>query len=218
MGRIKGLLATQGIRDFWPNRRDWAQQLRASITGDGRPLPPQLTAEISRHCQRLALVNTMLNEIDAQRDAAAEAKTKVDSSQPQCDDSIRRLVQLRGIGPQVATVLEREVFYRRFKNRRALSSYLGLTPSPFQSGSMDRDQGISKAGNPRARTVSIELAWLWLRYQPQSALAGWFKQRTGSLKGRIRRIIIVAVARKLMIALWRYLEAGLVPDGAVLKA
>jgi transposase len=83
---------------------------------------------------------------------------------------------------------------------------------------MDRDQGISKAGNPRARTVSIELAWLWLRYQPQSALADWFKQRTGSLKGRIRRIIIVAVARKLMIALWRYLEAGLVPDGAVLKA
>jgi transposase len=217
IGRIKGLLATQGIRDFWPSRRDWAKQLNAAITGDGRPLPPQLTAEISRHCQRLALVDTMLKEIDTQRDAAADAKTEIDPSEPQCDGRIQRLVQLRGIGPQVATVLEREVFYRRFKNRRALGSYLGLTPSPFQSGGMDRDQGISKAGNPRARTVSIELAWLWLRYQPQSALAHWFKQRTGGQKGRIRRIVIVAVARKLMIALWRYLGTGLVPDRAVLK-
>ena len=136
---------------------------------------------------------------------------------PQSDNRIRQLARLRGIGPQVATVLEREVFYRRFNNRRGLGSYLGLTPSPFQSGSTDRDQGISKAGNPRARTASIELAWLWLRYQPQSALACWFKQRTSGLKGRIRRIIIVAVARKLMIALWRYLETGLVPDGATLK-
>ena len=206
IGRIKDLLATQGIRDFWPSRRDWAKQLNAAITGDGRPLPPQLTAEISRHCQRLALVDTMLKEIDAQRDAAAGGKTEINPSEPQCDGRIQRLVRLRGIGPQVATVLDREVFYRRFKNRRALGSYLGLTPSPFQSGGMDRDQDISKAGNPRARTVSIELAWLWLRYQPQSALAHWFKQRTGGQKGRIRRIVIVAVARKLMIALWRYLE------------
>jgi len=218
IGRIKGPLATQGIRDFWPSRQDWAQQLKAAVTGDGRPLPPQLAAEIGRHCQRLALVNTMLKEIDAQRDAAVATTTEPDSREPQGDGRIRHLVQLRGIGPQVATVLDREVFYRRFKNRRALGSYLGLTPSPFQSGSMDRDQGISKAGNPRARTVSIELAWLWLRYQPQSAIAGWFKQRTGGLKGRVRRIVIVAVARKLMIALWRYLETGLVPDGAALKA
>ena len=170
IGRIRGLLATQGIRDFWPSRRDWARQLKVAITGDGRPLPPQLTAEIGRHCQRLALVDVMLKEIDAQRDIAAEAKTKIDPSERRCDGRIQRLTQLKGIGPQVATVLEREVFYRRFKNRRALGSYLGLTPSPFQSGGMDRDQGISKAGNPRARTVSIELAWLWLRYQPQSAL------------------------------------------------
>jgi len=170
IGRIRGLLATQGIRDFWPSRRDWAKQLKVAITGDGRPLPPQLTAEIGRHCQRLALVDVMLKEIDAQRDIAAEAKTKIDPSERRCDGRIQRLTQLKGIGPQVATVLEREVFYRRFKNRRALGSYLGLTPSPFQSGGMDRDQGISKAGNPRARTVSIELAWLWLRYQPQSAL------------------------------------------------
>ncbi len=218
IGRIKGLLATQGIQDFWPGRRDWTRQLETAVTGDGRPLPPLLAAEIGRHCRRLALVDTMLKEIDAQRDTAAHPTPATDHSEPQSNDRIRRLVRLRGIGSQVATVLEREVFYRQFKNRRGLGSYLGLTPSPFQSGSMDRDQGISKAGNPRARTVSIELAWLWLRYQPQSALAGWFRQRTNGLKGRIRRIVIVAVARKLMIALWRYLEAGLVPDGAAVKA
>jgi transposase len=160
----------------------------------------------------------MLKEIDAQRDHAAESERTIDPLAQPAGDRIRRLVQLKGIGPQVATVLGNEVFYRKFKNRRGLGSYLGLTPSPFQSGSMDRNQGISKAGNPRARTVSIELAWLWLRYQPQSALACWFKQRTSGLKGRIRRIVIVAVARKLVIALWRYLETGLVPDGAALKA
>ena len=190
----------------------------ALITGDGRPLPPHLAAEIGRHCQRLALVDVMLKEIDTQRNTTAEAKSEIDPSEPQSDGRLQRLVRLKGIGPQIATVLEREVFYRQFKNRRALGSYLGLTPSPFQSGAMDRDQGISKAGNPRARTVSIELAWLWLRYQPQSALSGWFKQRTCGLKGRIRRIVIVAVARKLMIALWRYLETGLIPEGAALKA
>jgi transposase len=218
IGRIKGLLATQGVNDFRPGRRDWRRQLETAITGDGRPLPPLLVAEIDRHCRRLALVDTMLKEIDAQRDHAAETKRAIDPSAPPAGDRIRRLVQLKGIGPQVATVLGNEVFYRQFKNRRGLGSYLGLTPSPFQSGSIDRNQGVSKAGNPRARTVSIELAWLWLRYQPQSALACWFKQRTSGLKGRIRRIVIVAVARKLVIALWRYLETGLVPDGAALKA
>jgi transposase len=217
IGRVKGLLATQGVHDFRPGRKDWARQIETAITGDGRTLAPRLAAEISRHCQRLALVDTMLKEIDAQRDAAAESKSAIEPSLA-IDTPIQRLAKLKGIGPQVATVLAREVFYREFKNRRSLGSYLGLTPSPFKSGAMDRDQGISKAGNPRARTVSIELAWLWLRYQPHSGLACWFKQRTSGLKGRIRRIVIVAVARKLVIALWRYLETGLVPDGAALKA
>ena len=126
----------------------------------------------------------MLREIDAQRDAMAATSQRT-----------QRLLQLRGIGPQVATVVDREVFYRRFRNRRGLASYLGLTPSPLQSGNMERDQGISKAGNPRVRTTSIELAWLWLRYQPQSTLACWFRQRTGDLRGRIRRIAIVQSLR-----------------------
>lgn len=213
IGRIKGLLATQGVYEFQPSRRDWQSRLAGLITGDGQPLPPRLTAEIDRHCRRLATVNAMLKEIDEERDAAV-AKTA--PSVP-CANGALQLARLKGIGSQIATVLAAEVFYRKFKNRRGLGSYLGLTPSPFQSGGMDRDQGITKAGNPRARTISIELAWLWLRYQPQSALARWFHERTNGLKGRIRRIIIVAVARKLMVALWRYLETGLVPDGAELK-
>jgi transposase len=214
IGRIKGLLATQGVYEFQPSRRDWQSRLAKLITGDGRPLPPRLAAEIDRHCRRLATVNAMLKEIDEERDAAVK---KAAPSAP-CGSGAQRLAQLKGIGSQIATVLATEVFYRRFKNRRGLGSYLGLTPSPFQSGGMDREQGITKAGNPRARTISIELAWLWLRYQPQSTLARWFHERTNGLKGRIRRIIIVAVARKLMIALWRYLETGLVPDNAELKA
>jgi transposase len=109
------------------------------------------------------------------------------------------------------------VFYRSFDNRKQLASYVGLTPTHFQSGSMCRDQGISKAGNAKARTVMIELAWMWLRHQPDSPLSVWFRERVGTLKGRIRRITIVAVARKLLIALWRYLETGLVPKGAALK-
>ncbi|MEY9181285.1 transposase [Bradyrhizobium sp. USDA 313] len=214
IGRIKGLLATQGVYEFQPSRRDWQSRLAKLITGDGRPLPPRLAAEIDRHCRRLATVNAMLKEIDEERDAAVKKAAPL----APCASGAQRLAQLKGIGSQIATVLTTEVFYRRFKNRRGLGSYLGLTPSPFQSGGMDREQGITKAGNPRGRTISIELAWLWLRYQPQSTLARWFHERTNGLKGRVRRIIIVAVARKLMIALWRYLETGLVPDNAELKA
>ena len=215
IGRVKGLLATQGIYDFQPSRRDWRTRLAEMVTGDGRPLSVRLAAEIERHCRRLGLVDSMLKEIDEERDAMAEPNATSSATPP---DRVQRLARLKGIGPQIATVLATEVFYREFKSRRSLGSYLGLTPSPFQSGGMARDQGITKAGNPRARTISIELAWLWLRYQPQSALARWFRERTNGLKGRIRRIIIVAVARKLAIALWRYLETGLVPDGAELKA
>jgi transposase len=110
------------------------------------------------------------------------------------------------------------VFYRKFANRRKLGRYVGLDGSPFRSGSVERDQGISKAGNPVARSMMVELAWTWLRYQPDSALSIWFRERVGNLKGRPRRIAIVAMARKLLVALWRYLETGVIPTGAVLKA
>lgn len=153
IGRIKGLLAAQGVYEFRPERKDWRSRLAEIRTGDGRPLPPRLKAEIDRQCQRLALVDTMLKEIDQQRDAAVESK----STPSETVVRIQRLTHLKGIGPQIATVLGTEIFYREFANRRSLGSYLGLTPSPFRSGGMDRDQGISKAGNPRGRTVMSTL-------------------------------------------------------------
>ena len=127
------------------------------------------------------------------------------------------LQRIRGIGPNFAAVLVREVLYRSFANRRQLASYVGIAPMPYQSGGMDRDRSISRAGNPRARTTLIQLAWLWLRYQPASALATWFRDRVGSLQGRTRRIAIVAMARKLLIALWRYVETGVIPDGVEIR-
>ena len=124
----------------------------------------------------------------------------------------------KAIGAEFSTTLVGEVFYREFANRRQLGSYVGLASSPFCSGSLDRDQGISKAGNPKARVMMIELAWSWLRYQPESALSRWFRERVGNLKGCPRRIAIVAMARKLLVALWRYPQTGVVPTGAELKA
>jgi transposase len=214
VNRIKGLLAIHGIYDYQPLHRDRMQRLKGLQTADGHQLSPRLKAEIMRELQRLELLLGMINTIEAERDAIASAKAKVEHSNAK---KIQDLVKVKSIGPEFATALVSEVFYRSFDNRKQLAGYLGLTPSHFQSGPMCRDQGISKAGNTKARTTMIELAWMWLQYQPGSALSIWFHNRVGKLKGRIRRITIVAVARKLLIALWRYLETGLVPDGAILK-
>lgn len=211
VNRVQGLLATQGVRGFRPMRRDWQQQLDQLRTGDGAPLPAHLAAEVRRERRRLALVLELLAEVEAVRDevcAASEAG----------DPIIHALLRLRGIGPNLAVVLAREVFYRDFPNRRALAGFVGLAPSPYDSGAKRGDQGISKAGNTRARALLIEMAWLWLRYQPASALAAWFRERVGAVKGRVRRIAIVAVARKLLVSLWRYIHTGNPPPGAELKA
>jgi transposase len=153
----------------------------------------------------------MIQTIETERDAIVSAKSK---SQQTSAKKIKHLVKLKSIGPEFATVLVGEVFYRTFDNRKQVGSYVGLTPS----GSTSRDEGISRAGNAKARTTMIELAWLWLRNQPDSPLSVWFRERVGNRKGRIKRIAIVAMARKLLIALWRYLETGVVPEGAVLKS
>jgi transposase len=209
LGRVKGLLMTQGVRDFQPARRGWRDRLEALRTGDGRPLPDCLKAEIARECRRLALVDEMLDELERERDAASEGKA------PQ-QAALR--TKLRGIGPTSAHLLAGEVFHRDFANRRQVAAYLGLEPSPWQSGQVDQDQGISKAGNRRARRVAIELAWLWLQHQPDSGLSRWFKDRVGVARGRVRRIMLVALARKLIVALWRYLASGVVPEGASMRA
>jgi transposase len=208
VNRVKGLLATQGVYDFEPLRPDRLERLTTLITADGRALPERLGAEVRRHLRRLALVLEMLAEVEAERDralAAAKGKEAV-------------LLRLKGLGPESVAVLCAEIFHRAFANRRGVAAYAGLAPSPFASGDTCRDQGVRKAGNPRVRRMMVELAWLWVRFQPESALSRWFTARVGAIKGRVRRIAIVALARKLLVALWRYLETGLVPTGAVLKA
>ena len=210
--RIEALLATQGIRQR-PSLRSWERNLAALRTGDGRALPAHLRAELDRLRRRLVLTMEMIREIEAERAEMLAADPHDDTCR-----QIDALCRIRGIGETSATLLAREVLYRRFANRRQLASYVGLAPMPYQSGSMDRDRRISRAGNPRARTAIIQLAWLWLRYQPGSALAGWFRGRVGALAGRTRRIAIVAMARKLLIALWKYARTGLLPEGVEIGA
>jgi transposase len=210
VNRVKGLLASQGIFEYEPMRKDFRNRIESLRTGDGRPLLPQLKAEIIRELDRIDLVLRHIAAIEAERDALV----KSDSTD---EAPAALLMKLKGIGPEFAAVLWLEGLFRRFANRRQLAAYAGLVPSPWQSGSVNRDQGISKSGNPRLRTIMVELAWLWLRYQPASALSCWFRERVGSERGRIRRITIVALARKLLVALWRYTTHGELPNGAELK-
>jgi len=158
------------------------------------------------------MVSRMLKEVEAERDRVVASE----ASDRSVESKIQRLVKLRGIGPESATVPAREFFYRHFDNRRQVGAYAGLTPSPYAGGAVCRNQGISKAGNALVRTTMVELAWFRLRHQPDSALSQWFKLRVGSAGGRVKRIAIVALARKLLVALWRYLEQGLVPTGALI--
>ena len=211
--RIKGLCAIHGIYDFEPLRPRRMAQLEQLRTAQGEELPARLKAEVRRELQRLEIVLEMIAAVEAERDAVVGDQASVHLNA----QKIQALYKLRAIGPEFAAVLVGEVFYRKFDNRRQLGSYVGFTPSPFQSGSTAREQGISKAGNSKGRTTMVELAWLWLRYQPDSSLSIWYRTRVGAIKGRIRRITVVALARKLLVALWRYLETGVVPQGAVLK-
>jgi transposase len=210
--RLEALLATQGIRKR-PSLRSWDSDLAELRTGDGRELPPNLRAEIDRLKRRLTLTLEMIRELEGERTAALDADPSDIGAR-----KIAALSRIRGVGDNFAAVLTREVFYRRFDNRRQLASYVGIAPMPHQSGAMDRDRRIGRAGNPRARTSLIQLSWLWLRYQPRSELAAWFRDRVGALTGRTRRIAIVAMARKLLVALWRYVETGVVPTGVEFKA
>jgi transposase len=209
--RIKGLLASQGIRGYQPLRRDCRERLAELQTGDGRPLLPRLKAEIIRELDRLELVRQQITEVEAARDALLQSQD-AEGKAP-----AKLLLRLMSIGPEFATILWLEGLSRSFSNRRQLAAYAGLAPSPWRSGCIDREQGISKAGNPRLRSAMIELAWLWLRHQPDSSLSRWFHARVQANRGRIRRIAIVALARKLLIALWRYVSQGEVPEGARLK-
>lgn len=209
--RIKGLLHGQGIRDVHPRRKGFLEELTQLRTGDGRAVPSNLMAEITREHARLAKVCEQIAEIEGQMKAARAAAP--DSRVGQ----VNHLISLKSLGPIGGETLVNEVFWRDFQNRRQVGAYFGLAGTPFDSGQSSREQGISKSGNARARTLAVELSWLWLRYQPDSALSLWFKERVGTQKGRVKRIAIVALARKLMVALWRFLTTGLLPEGATLR-
>jgi transposase len=207
INRIKGLLFAQGIRGVDPGLRRRID-FSALRTGEGLPLPARLRAELEREYARLDLVETHLRAAEAERDTA-------DAQDPSVERKRVMLIQLRGIGPASAAILTREIFRRQFANRRQLGSYLGLTPSAYDSGSVTHCQGISKAGNSFARRVMIEVAWLWRKYQPDSVLSKWYEGRAANQSPRIRRIMLIALARKIIVALWRYVETGLVPEGAI---
>ena len=210
--RVKGLLSSQGVLGYNPLRRDRFERLEALRTGDGRELPPMLKAEIARELDRLEVVTKQLAAVERARDAL------VGTEPEERNNPAALLLKFKGIGPEFASLLWLEALFRSFANRRQVAAYGGLAPSPWQSGGVERDQGISKSGNRRLRKTMIELAWMWLRHQPDSALSRWFHARVGAAKGRVRRIAIVALARKLLVALWRYVTQGVVPEGAVFKA
>lgn len=213
--RIKGLLNQEGIKAKGSLGKGFDQEFQGYRRFDGSPLGEQLLADVTDELARLRLVQAQLKAIkDEQKELLRQAA-------PTCPTvrQAQRLTALKGVGPVSAFVLSAEFFaWRAFKNRRQVGALAGLTDSPWKSDGIDRQQGISKAGNRRVRTTAIELAWGWLRWQPESALSQWFKRNEGGGKKRFRRVAIVAMARKLLVALWHYLDHGLVPDGAILKA
>jgi len=213
VNRIKGLLFAQGISGYAPLRRDRRARLEALRTGDGRALPSYLKTQISRELDRLELLLDQIKAVEAEQDALLAAAGKGAGEQA-APDPVTMLLALKGMGANFTAVLWSEAFYRQFSNRRQLAAYAGLAPTPWRSGSIEQEQGVSKAGNPRLRSTMIQLAWLWLRHQGQSALARWFKAHSQ----RGRKTAIVALARKLLVALWKYVTAGVVIEGAVMKS
>ena len=209
--RIRGLLATQGIR--LSKVRDVGAVVEELRLWDGSPLPDGLRARLRREWEHAQFLHTKILELHRQRSRAI----KHDSSQPV--GKIRQLLQLRGIGENAAWVYVNEFFgWRQFRNGKEVGAAAGLTPTPYQSGDVYREQGISKAGNRHIRAVAIELAWCWLRHQPGSRLSRWYNERFSRGGARARKIGIVALARHLLIELWRFLKDGTMPEGALLKA
>jgi transposase len=208
--RIKGLLSSQGIR--LTSLSQFPEQLDALRLWDGAPIPSGLRQRLLRVYAHHEFLSQQIAAVEAERRALLQ------SAQDASLEKVRQLMQLKGIGINGAWLLVMEFFgWRTLKNRREVGGLAGLTPTPYQSGASARDQGITKSGNRHVRWMTMELAWSWVRYQPESALSCWFRERFGGGGKRLRRIGIVAVARKLLIALWRFLETGVLPEGAALK-
>ena len=207
--RIEGVLASQGVRV--PLHADFLDKLEATRLWDGRPLPPGVRARVKREYATLQYVQGQIKQLKEER------KELIETSEDPAIEKVRQLMKLRAIGENSAWLFVMEFFgWRKFRNRREVGALAGLTPTPYQSGEESRELGISKAGNRWVRCMAIEIAWCWLRYQPESELTHWFDRKFGHSK-RTRKTGIVALARRLMIALWRYLDMGEIPDGAQFK-
>ena len=209
--RMKGLLANQGV--VLEVDAAFLAELAVVELWDGTALPPGLRARLEREWAKVELLSAQIRQLEGER---AEA---IHTDPAPAVELVRQLLRLRGIGVNSAWLYVMEFFgWRQFQNRREVGGLAGLTPTPYQSGELSREQGIGKAGNRYIRAMAIEIAWGWLRFQPDSALSRWYQERFGGGSSRIRRIGIVALARRLLVELWRYLETGTVPEGAVLMA
>lgn len=209
--RITGLLATQGVR--LEVRMDFAERLDEIRLWDGSCLPPRLRGRLERAWERREWLSERILDLERMRRELLRTSTADDIEQ------IRQLVLLDGIGENSAWVFVTEFFaWREFNNRREVAGLAGMTPTNYQSGATSHDQGISKAGNRHVRHMAVQVAWAWLRHQPDSALSRWYNSKYGSGSSSLRKTGIVALARRLLIELWRYLETGAIPDGATLKA
>jgi len=207
---MKGLLANQGLTlDL---KKGVPAQLAALRQWDGSALPAGLQARLAREWERVAFFTALIERLEADRRELLRA-----GDDPTLG-KIRQLNLLRGIGTNSAWLYGMELFgWREFRNRKQVGAIVGLAPTPHASGTQERERGMSKAGNRHVRAMAIEIAWGWLRFQPRSALSQWYQRRFGGGSTRLRKIGIVALARKLLIELWRYLETGVVPEGAELK-
>jgi transposase len=210
--RIKALLIQHGLEAGNPSSKGFLEYLDSLRMWDGRELPVDLKARVVREYERLKVVEAQLEVLNKEREERVESANT---------PALRKVAQLRtlyGIGPISSWDFVMELFgWRNFKNRREVGAFAGLTPTPYDSGNSRREQGISKAGRGRVRTLSVQMAWVWLRLQPGSKLSQWYMERFAGGGSRMRRIGIVAMARRLLIDLWRYLEHGVIPEGALLR-
>jgi transposase len=211
INRMKGLLASQGV--VLEIGAGFMEEIRVVRLWDGSPLPGRLQMRLEREYERMGLVEQQIGQLEKEREEV------IRTSQEETVEQVRQLLRLKGIGVNSAWLYVMEFFaWRGFRNRREVGALAGLTPTPYQSGESAKESGISKAGNRPVRGMAIEIAWSWLRNQPESALSRWYRRRFAEGSSRVRRIGIVALARKLLIELWKYLETGVVPEGAYLKS
>lgn len=209
INRIKGLLVLKGIK-LSGSLRGLSKLLDTLRLWNGDPLPQHLKAELTRELERFALINDQIRAIKADR------QQRIENPETAAERKAGVLIRLRGVGVESAWPLGLEYFgWREFRNRRQVGSLAGLTPTPYDSGDSRKEQGISKAGNGRIRRIMVELAWAWLRFQPDSELSKWYQERYGAGTKRSRRVGIVALARKLLVALWKFVEFDEIPEGAV---